>query len=127
MNAHYGSCIDKTNSFAEWYESAPVSIGRVIPMFGKNISKQVIDSIDGRSLDDSYGDYLDGLKSLYEEYWSAEEIASLAPRTQMPDADNIIAMRNIRTGFNPDPPRKVETERSFFRKCCWIKAEMGNR
>lgn len=61
----------------------------------------MIDSIDGRSLDDSYGDYLDGLKSLYKEYWSAEEIASLAPRAQMPDADNIIAMRNIPNRLQP--------------------------
>lgn len=108
VNAYYDSCIDKANSFAEWYESVPASIGRAIPMFGENMvkdefSKQVIDSIDGGSLDASYGGYLDGLKSLYGEYWSAEEIASLAPGAQMPDADGIVAMRNIPNRLQPWP------------------------
>ncbi len=95
VNVYYDNCEANVDSYAEWFESPLVSMERIVPMIGENamkdeFDKQVITSVGTTVVNDEYEQYLLGLKRLYEEYWSAEEIASIAQQAPVANVEEIM-------------------------------------
>lgn len=96
VNAYYDECEAHVGSYVEWYESPLISAERIVPIIGENamrdeFDKQVIAPVSAESLNQQYGEFLAGLKDLYEEYWSAEEILGVAQQAPVTSADEIIS------------------------------------
>lgn len=94
VNAYYDSCEANVDSYAEWFEGPLIGAERLIPIFGENamkdeFTKQVIDSVSAKNVNEEYKQYLSGLENLYEKYWSAEEVASIAQQAPVPNIAEI--------------------------------------
>ena len=53
--------------------------------------KQVIFPVSAYDLNRQYNEFLSGLKDLYEEYWSAEEITGIVQQAPVANAEEIVS------------------------------------
>lgn len=105
LNDYYDACIDRVDAYVDWCNGVPVSIGRIIPIFGENMmsdefDRQIIDPVSTSDVDIQYGAYLHGLEDFYDDYMNAEETSILPSQIAMPKASDIIEKAGI-----PDGPR----------------------
>lgn len=96
VNAYYDSCEANVASYAEWFDSPLIGMERIVPMIGENamkdeFEKQVIAPVSTTAVNEEYKQYLSGLKDLYEAYWNAEEIASIAQQAPVANAEEILS------------------------------------
>ncbi len=96
VNTYYDDCEANVNSYVEWYEGPLIAAERIVPVIGENamrdeFGKQVIAPVSPDALNQRYSEFLAGLKNLYEEYWSAEEIVGVAQQAPVTNAEEIIS------------------------------------
>lgn len=94
VNSYYDSCEANVDSYAEWFEGPLIGAERLIPIFGENamkdeFDKQVIAPVSTTAVNEEYEQYLSGLKDLYEEYWSAEEVVCIAQQAPVANVEEI--------------------------------------
>lgn len=94
VNDYYDACETGIDAYAEWYDSVPVAMARVFPIMKEGMvrdefAKQVVEPVNADELNSQYRDFVEGLKGLYSEYWTAEANADFARRASLDSADEI--------------------------------------
>lgn len=94
VNDYYDACEANIDAYAEWYESVPVMLARVVPMVGEGMvrdefDRQIIEPASAEELNSQYQGFIEGLKNLYTEYWTAEENADFAQAAPHDSVDKI--------------------------------------
>lgn len=121
INKYYEACLANVDSYAVWYESAPIGAARIIPIVGESIvrdefDRKVVDSVNREGVDREYEKLLNGLRDLYAEYWNAEETSERFPQIQLQTADGIMAMNNLSTELVLWPSWDSEEGKSVTKK-----------
>lgn len=94
VNDYYDACEANIDAYAEWYDSVPVAMARLFPIMKEGMvrdefAKQIVESVNTEELNDQYRVFVEGLKGLYSEYWTAEANADFAQRAPHDSADEI--------------------------------------
>lgn len=94
VNDYYDACEASIDAYADWYDSVPVAMARVFPIMKEGMvrdefAKQIVEPVNADELNSQYRDFVEGLKGLYSEYWTAEANADFAQRVSLDSADEI--------------------------------------
>lgn len=121
VNDYYDRCADRVESYAQWYDGFPQNAARLIPVVGENMvrdefDRQVAGEVGDGALNERYGGFLDGLKQLYREYWSADEVAEFARQAQVPSADGVAVVCGLPSEPELWPAWDSEEGRRFVRE-----------
>lgn len=94
VNDYYDACEANIDAYAEWYDSVPVAMARLFPIMKEGMVrdefvKQIVEPVNAEELNNQYHGFVEGLKGLYSEYWTAEANADFAQRAPHDSADDI--------------------------------------